>query len=126
MNFLGNFGIAKRLYLVSFALIAALSLLAVSAWSQLNEVTNLADQTGSSRVPQLERMADVELNVTRVSLQLRHAMLVTTPADLASTLAYIGDKRKHIDETLSAFGEANFTPQGKEAFAKIEPLAKDF
>ncbi|MBP8019647.1 MAG: MCP four helix bundle domain-containing protein [Hylemonella sp.] len=126
MNFFNNFGIAKRLYMVSFVLIAALAILAISAWSKLNDAGQQADQTGATRVPQLERIADVELNVTRVSLQLRHAMLVTTPADLASTLAYIGDKRKHIDETMAAFEAAITTPVGKEAFAKIAPLAKDF
>ena len=50
-----NFGIAKRLYLVSFVLIAALAILAVTAWSKLNEVAHLADQTGETRVPQIGR-----------------------------------------------------------------------
>jgi len=126
MHLLSSFGIAKRLYLVSFVLIASLAGLAVAAWVQLNQVASLAAQTGANRTPQLQRMAEVELEVTRVSLQLRHAMLVKTPADLASTLAYIGDKHKHIDEVFQAYEAGLFTPAGKEAFVKFPPLVKDF
>jgi methyl-accepting chemotaxis protein len=126
MNFFSNFGIAKRLYLVSFLLIAALAGVAIAAWVSLNQVAALADKTSSARTPQLMRIASIELDVTRVSLQIRHSILVRTPADLATTLADIGDKRKHIDETLERFEKAIFTPAGREVFAKISPLVKGF
>ena len=118
--------IAKRLYLVSFVLIAALVGVAAATWLQLTHVSQLSEQVGSSRVPQLQRVADVELDVTRVSLQIGHAMLVKTPADLAATLSDIGDKRKHMDNTMQAFETGMLTPAGREAFAKLLPLTKDF
>ena len=121
-----TFGIAKRLYLVAFVLIAALITLAVSATGPLNHAMGQADDTGSIRVPQLTRIADIELDVTRVSLQLRHAMLVSTATDLNATLAYIADKRKQVDATFRAFEAGLVTTQGKEAMAKIKPIAIDF
>ena len=75
---------------------------------------------------QLQRIAEIELAVTRVSLQIRHAMLVKTPSDLTTTLADIGSKRKHIDETFAAFEKSILTSAGKEAFARFAPLASEF
>ncbi len=126
MGKITTFGIAKRLYLVAFVLIAALITLAVSSTGPLNHAMGQADDTGSIRVPQLTRIADIELDVTRVSLQLRHAMLVSTATDLNATLAYIADKRKQVDTTFQAFEAGLVTPEGKEAMAKIKPIAKDF
>jgi methyl-accepting chemotaxis protein len=126
MNIFNGFGIAKRLYLVSFVLIAALGGLAAVTWHQLTHVSELADTAEQSRVPQLERIAQVELDVTRVSLQIRHSLLVKTPADLGATLADIGSKREHISATLSAFEKALFTQAGKEAFKTFPPLVDAF
>ncbi len=126
MNVFSQFGIAKRLFLVSIILIAGMGALAAAAWVQLGQVVERANETGHRRVPQLQRIADVELNVTRVSSQLRHAMLVTVPADLVTTMADVAAKRKHIDETLVAYERDLSTPVGKQASAKITQQAKDF
>jgi methyl-accepting chemotaxis protein len=126
MNRFANLGIARRLYLVSFALIAALAGVAVTAWVLLDRVATLADRTGAQRVPQLQRIADVELNVTRVSLQIRHAMLVKSAPDLAATLADVADKRRHIEQTLSAFERTLSTEAGRKAFTRVEPLVAQF
>ena len=69
MNIFSQFGIAKRLYLVSFVLIAALGGLAVMAWMQLSDVNTLAHRVSDMREPQMQRIAAIELNVTRTSLQ---------------------------------------------------------
>jgi methyl-accepting chemotaxis protein len=126
MNLFNNFGIAKRLYVMSFLLIAALAGLACVAWVQLSEVEQIARSTGTGRVPQLQRIGDIELNVTRSSLQIRHALLVKTPQDLATTLADIGARRKMIDESFASFERTLFTAAGREAFAKFPPLAAEF
>ena len=49
-----------------------------------------ADRINTTNVPQLQRISELELNVTRVSLQLRHAILARNPAELEATLADIG------------------------------------
>jgi methyl-accepting chemotaxis protein len=126
MKFFANFGIAKRLYLVSFLLVAALAGVAVNTWISLNKVSALATKTGEQRVPQMMRIASVELNVTRVSLQIRHSILSRTPAELASALADIGEKRKLIEEAMQGFEKNAFTPAGQAFVDKMKPLLKTF
>lgn len=126
MSIFSNFGIAKRLYLASGVLILALAAVATVAWSSMSKVASLAEKTEAQRVPQLTRIATVELNVTRVSLQIRHALLVRTPADQATTLADIGEKRKLIDEALHAFETAIITPIDRDTYAQMPPLMQRF
>jgi len=118
---------------ISKRLCGAVTLLAVVfaavAWVSshlLGEVTDRSDTTGSMRVPQLMRTAQLELNVTRVSLQLRHATLARTPQEMEAALTDIGAKRKAIDETLRAYEDALATAKGREVAAKIKPLLARF
>ena len=124
-NHLG-LSIAKRLYLVSCLLIAALAAVAISGWMALKEDAALTDRAGEVRMPQLMRIASVELNVTRVSLQLRHAMLVSAEDDLRTTLADIADKRRQIDDALKAFEAGIVDKAERELFAKVAPLMDAF
>lgn len=71
-------------------------------------------------------MAQLELNVTRVSLQLRHGMLSRSPEELAATLADIGKKRQFIEETLAAYEKGLSSPAGKERFAGLPPAVAAF
>ena len=126
MSLFHSLSISKRLY-------GAVTLLAVVfaavAWVSshlLGEITDRSDTTGSMRVPQLMRTAQLELNVTRVSLQLRHAMLARTPQEMEAALADIGAKRKAIDETLRAYEDDLITAKGREGAAKIRPLLARF
>jgi methyl-accepting chemotaxis protein len=126
MNSHFNFGIAKRLYLVSFVLIAALAAVAISGWFALKEDAALADRVGAVRMPQLMRIAEVELNITRVSLQIRHAILVRSGADLQATLADIGDKRRQIETALKTFEGAIIDPAERDVYDRITPLMAEF
>jgi methyl-accepting chemotaxis protein len=121
-----GFGIARRLYAVSAAVSLALAALAAYAWISLHQAADLADFTEKNRVPQLNAMAELELNVTQTSLQLRHAMLARNPQELQATLQSIGEKRKHMDEVLGAFEKRLFSPQGKAHFDKLPPVIADF
>ena len=47
----------------------------------------------------------MELNVTRVSLQLRHAILARNAQELEATLADIADKRKTIAGAMEGLGQ---------------------
>jgi methyl-accepting chemotaxis protein len=121
MSPLSSFGIAARLYGVSALLSLALAGVAVFAYLKLGNVVELAAQTEDRRVPQLHRAAELELTVTRVSLQLRHAMLSRTSQELNATLADVADKRKLIETTLAEYERGLFTAEGKERFAKLPP-----
>ncbi len=126
MNSAFTFGIAKRLYAVSIAISLALAALGAFAYINLSDAADLADNTEKIRVPQLEAMAKLELNVTQVSLQIRHSILSRTPQELDETLNYIGAKRTSMDETLATFEKRLFSKEGKEHFAKLPPLMATF
>ena len=121
-----SLSITQRLYLVSLVLVVALVGVAIDTWIQFQHVMDLAHETRVSRVPQVERMAEIELNVTRVSLQIRHGLLVTRPEDLAATLADIGAKRQQISETLKAFEKDLITQAGRDAYRGIAAQADAF
>jgi len=121
-----GFGIARRLYAVSAAVSLALAALAAYAWISLHQAADLAEFTEKTRVPQLNAMAELELNVTQTSLQLRHAMLARNPQELQAALQSIGEKRKHMDELLAAFEKRLFSPEGKAHFATLPPVIADF
>ena len=119
MNFLKSFGITQRLHLVSWTLISALVLVALLAWSNISEVSRQTRKVATESVPQQLRLATMELNVTRTSLQLRHAILVRTPADLRTTLADIGEKRKLIDTDQATLETAAVTSEEKAEYAAL-------
>ena len=75
---------------------------------------------------QLQRIAELELNVTRVSLQLRHAILARDPQELQGALTDIGDKRTRLQATLDAFGKAMVTDAGRRAYAPLPGLMQEF
>ena len=82
-----NTRVASRVGLLGAGLLGvALGLVTALAWSKLSHVNLEMENVASDLVPQQQRLALIELNVTRSSLQVRHALLVRTPADLASTL----------------------------------------
>lgn len=126
MNIFASLGIAKRLYLVSFLLTLALMGVAAAAWMSLSQVSGLATKTNVQRVPQMMHIASVELNVTRVSLQIRHAILSRTPEELATTLVDINEKRKLIDEAVQGFEQRVSTTAGHEFVGRMRPLITTF
>ncbi|MBX9870004.1 MAG: MCP four helix bundle domain-containing protein [Burkholderiaceae bacterium] len=125
MKFFSHIGIAKRLYLAALLLIIVLFGSATAAWWSTSEIRDLTHRTSRSRVPQLIRVAAMELNVTRLSLQIRHALLVNNDEDLQKTLVDIGVKRKYIEDSLKDFGDGVFTPQGRTVYEKMQPQVRD-
>ncbi len=126
MSFLNRLGIAHRLYGVVFILAIALCAVAAITYVRLTAVNEAAEHAESQRVAQLNAVAAVELNVTRVSLQLRHAMLARNAEELRATLADVGDKRKAIDDTLAGFEKRLFSDAGKASYAKLLPVVTRF
>jgi methyl-accepting chemotaxis protein len=98
-----NLSIGARLYGVSTILIVALSGLAITSWMQLSQVAQLANRVGNVRVNQLELIASTELSVTRVLLDIRHAMLLKTSQGTERAMADIEAMRKQITSNDNAF-----------------------
>ncbi|MBT9502325.1 MAG: MCP four helix bundle domain-containing protein [Burkholderiaceae bacterium] len=119
------FGVAGRLYALALILSLALSGVALLAYIRLSHVDRTAETTEAQRVPQLSRIGEVELNITRVSLQLRHGMLARNPAELQGALDDIALKRQEIDRLLKAYEADLYTAAGKGRFAKLaEPMSR--
>ena len=121
-----TFGIAKRLYAVSIGIAVALAALGAYAYGTLHNAAELAAFTEENRVAQLNAMAELELNVTQVSLQVRHAILARNPQEQQETLAYIASKRQNMDAVLASFEQRLFSPEGKAHFGSLPPLVAGF
>ena len=119
-------GIAGRLTVIAITVSLALVALAAYAYIQLTAVTQAARQTESVRAQQATLAAATELNITRVSLQLRHAILSRTPQELQETLDDIGVKRKAINDAVTAFEATIRTPGDRELFNKLPPVLAQF
>ncbi|MFN4119553.1 methyl-accepting chemotaxis protein [Acidovorax sp.] len=126
MKLLESFGITRRLYLLSFALAGGLGLVAVFAWANLSDVIRQTHKVSAESLPHQLRLANMELNVTRSSLQLRHAMLARTPVDVAATLADIADKKKLIDADQAALEKAALTSAEKSDYAALVQALSTF
>lgn len=117
--------LSRRLIAINTAMFLLLGAVMIAIWIMMGTLSEDAEVVRSNNVPQLQRIAELELNVTRVSLQLRHAILSRTPQEQAATLADIGDKRALLQKTLDDFGKS-MADDGKQAFAPLPGLMLSF
>ena len=115
-----------RLALV-IGVVALVALLGAAAvWQRMALALDLAERTKAVRVTQFKQIAQLELEVTRVSLQLRHSMLARNPAERQAALDDIGQRRQEIDRLVTAYRDLLYTPAGKERFAPLPGLLQTF
>ncbi|MFY7856121.1 MAG: MCP four helix bundle domain-containing protein, partial [Rubrivivax sp.] len=126
MNASPRLTVRRKLYAASTALVLAMVVLATSVWVMLTSKAESLVAIEDTRVPQLTRIAAIELNVTRASLQVRHAMLARTPEEQAAALADIAERKKVLEATLKAFGDAQDSAEGKAAFEPLPALMQRF
>jgi methyl-accepting chemotaxis protein len=126
MSPISSFGIAKRLYAVSAAVAVALIGVTAFASLRLEQIAANADSVEMRRVPQLQRIAEIELNITRVSLQLRHALLGRTPEEQNAAIEDIGVKRKLLDKAIAEYEHDLLTDDERQRFATMRPLMAAF
>ena len=69
-------------------------------WQRLDSIVTATADAANRLVPQLARVSAIELNITRVSLQARHAILARSPQELQGAIDDIGVKRKLLDEAM--------------------------
>ena len=106
-----------------FVLLAAV---AVAIWFMMSRISDDADSVRTVNVPQLQRISEMELNVTRVSLQLRHAILARNAQELEATLADIADKRKTIAGAMEGLGQGMVDDEDRKAFASVPGMVNEF
>jgi len=118
--------LTKTLYIASGVLISCMLLLAVVVWFEMNQVEGDTKIIQEKTAPQLEIIADIELNVTRTSLQVRHAILSRTPEEYDATIADILSKKKLLEAKLADFGAKATDDAGKQAYAPLPGLMAEF
>jgi len=118
MNSTRSLSISGRLYLVSLALIAALTALTISTWIKLVHVRDLAQSAGGAKVLQLELIASTELKVTQVLSEMRNALMMNTPKDTELVAKAIQTKRAEITKNDEDYLKEITTQEGRDAFKR--------
>jgi methyl-accepting chemotaxis protein len=126
MKLTDSLGLRARMYLVAALLALGLAALAAFAYSNLGVVKRSATYIETARVSQLEAASAMELNVTRVSLQLRHAMLARDPADRQAAFDDIGAKRTLLDSALTQLQAAADDDAARARLADMPRLYQAF
>ena len=107
-------------------MVLVLSGVALYAHNQLTQVSRLAEEIRDVNITQFGRIAGVELNVTRVSLQLRHAILARNVQERDASLSDIADKKKLLDEAIQSYGRSISTASERQLFEQVAPLVAAF
>jgi hypothetical protein len=121
-----NFGFSRSLAALFVAVVLALVGAAAYTWVHLNAIAETNADAAKRLVPQSARVAAIELNITRVSLQARHAMLARNPQELKATLDDIGAKRKLIEDAVEGFGANVKSTREKELFTAAQGRIGEF
>ena len=118
--------LAQRLTLFTGSLIAIMLIAAIGCWFMMTGLSEDAEQVNSINVPQLQLIAAIELDVTRVSLQLRHSILSRNERELKDTLADIEAKKVRLVENMERFGKGMTDAEGRAAYAPLPDLMREF
>lgn len=118
--------LARRLWLISTVLILVMVAGGVTSWSLMNNLSQDVASINQRNVPQLQYIADIELDVTRVSLQLRHAILARNQQELRTTLADIEAKKARLVENMQRFSKGMDDAAGRAAYAPLPALMQEF
>ncbi len=117
---LNRMTIAARLgvMLATFAVLGALFV----AWAltEISQMRHDSRRAADVLTPQLLRMGEMELTLTRISLQARHAILARNPAELKATLDEIGRLSKRLDTLTNEFEAAISSDRGRKLFAELK------
>jgi len=119
-------GFLGRMYLAIAVVVACLAGKSAYTAGQLYDIDNATYRAELVLIPQLDRVAAAELNITRASLQLRHAMLARTPEERAVALADIARLKTTTDGLMAEFEKNLSTDEGRQRFALLSTSLKEF
>ncbi len=118
--------LSQRLFLFNGVTITLMVVMVAAVAFMMQNVMSMATGIRKTNVPQVQAIAELELNVTRTSLQLRHAILARNPEELGAALADIAEKQKALYAKLDEFGQNMDDEAGKRAFAPMRGLMDGF
>jgi methyl-accepting chemotaxis protein len=116
----------QKIQAASIVLVLAMLGLAATVWVLMAKEAQHVITVSEKRLPQLLRIAEIELNVTRASLQVRHAMLARTTEERDAAIAEILQRKQLLESTLAEFGAAMSTDDGRRAFEPLPGLMSEF
>ena len=116
----------RKLTLITGTLIALLVALSAIVWVAMGQVARDASRINDENVPALLTIADMELNVTRTSLQLRHAMLARNPQERDEALADIAAKKARLTQLLGQLDQPDAPPESRELVQTLTRLLNSF
>ena len=126
MNRQNKSNLKQKLLFSSSILLAGMLTLSATVWVLTDRIKAEAQVARNMRTQQLLRISDVELNVTRASLQLRQALLARSLAERDAALADAGAKLELLDKILENFGAALDEAESRQAFAPLPGLLRNF
>jgi methyl-accepting chemotaxis protein len=126
MNRGSGLGLSARLALNSAVLIIAMLSMSAFVWSRMGELGVHTAEVRSAQVPQLQRLADIELDLTRIEVLLRQAILAEKPEDETAALTDLEARSTRLDPQLAAVGSAMHDEAGRQAFATLPGLLEAF
>ena len=109
--------IGHKLLVIQALLFAVIVVIGAFAFVVLERVVSATERVGTRYAPQNERLAAVEVLMFRISLEARHAMLVTTPEAQRETVARIGEYRSKMLKTMEDFERDISTERGRAFIA---------
>lgn len=112
-----NISIGHKLLVVQGLLFAVIVVIGAFAFVVLERVVSATERVGTRYAPQNERLAAAEVLMFRISLEARHAMLVTTPEAQRETFARIGEYRSKMLKTMEDFERDVTTERGRAFIA---------
>jgi methyl-accepting chemotaxis protein len=97
-----------------------------ASWVALTQIESQAEKLAQRYAPQIERISDVQVLMFRISLEARHAMLVTNEQERAATIGRIVRFRQEMLDTLKVFESNITTAKGKEILQNIRAADGEF
>ena len=116
----------RKLLLITGTLVTLLVALSASVWLAMGRVAQDAADINDDNVPTLLTIADMELNVTRTSLQLRHGILARNPQERDEALADIAAKKALLTQLLGQLVHDNAPPEDRETVRSLTQLLDTF
>ncbi len=126
MNSKKSFGLAQRLFAISAALIVTMVALAVVLWITMRSMEENSLDVVARRLPQLERISNIELDITREAAYLRHAILARNAAERTDALKEVAARSHEVQTLVTQYGKELFTAAGLKAFEPIPGFLSDY
>ena len=121
-----NLKIAHKLTLGFGVIIAMMFISFFVIWINVSKLDRIMTDVFEVRTPQLLRIEEIKLEIFRVSLETRHAMLGRTDADRKEGINSVVEHRAKAIEIMGEFEKEIQTDKGRALFSEIKRTGDEF